>query len=59
LRSEEFKILRNSYGPEFGGAGGAQINIVTRRRPETTSTERFLVLRRNDALNAERFARSD
>ena len=25
----EFKILRNSYGPEFGGAGGAQINIVT------------------------------
>ena len=27
---EEFKILRNSYGPEFGGAGGAQINIVTR-----------------------------
>ena len=27
---EEFKIHRNSYGPEFGGAGGAQINIVTR-----------------------------
>jgi hypothetical protein len=27
---EELKILRNSYGPEFGGAGGAQINIVTR-----------------------------
>ena len=27
---QEFKILRNSYGPEFGGAGGAQINIVTR-----------------------------
>src|SRR5688500_4958706 len=27
---EEFKILRNSYGPEFGGAGGAQVNIVTR-----------------------------
>src|SRR5260370_12318072 len=26
---EEFKILRNSYGPEFGGAGGAQINILT------------------------------
>src|SRR5207237_9236518 len=30
---EEFKILRNSYGPEFGGAGGAQINIMPRRRP--------------------------
>lgn len=27
---EEFKILRNSYGPEFGGAGGAQVNIITR-----------------------------
>ena len=27
---QEFKILRNSYGPEFGGAAGAQINIVTR-----------------------------
>ena len=26
---QEFKILRNNYGPEFGGAGGAQINIVT------------------------------
>src|SRR5467141_3550148 len=27
---EEFKILRNSYGAEFGGAGGAQVNIITR-----------------------------
>ena len=27
---EEFKIHRNSYGAEFGGAGGAQINLVTR-----------------------------
>jgi hypothetical protein len=27
---EEFKIHRNSYGAEFGQAGGAQINIVTR-----------------------------
>ena len=27
---EEFKILRNSYGAEFGQSGGAQINIVTR-----------------------------
>ena len=26
---EEFKILRNSYGAEFGQASGAQINIVT------------------------------
>lgn len=27
---EEFKIHRNSYGAEFGGAAGAQINLVTR-----------------------------
>jgi hypothetical protein len=27
---EEFKILRNSYGAEFGQSAGAQINIVTR-----------------------------
>lgn len=27
---EEFKIHRNSYGAEFGGGGGAQVNLVTR-----------------------------
>jgi len=27
---EEFKIHRNSYGPEFGGASGGQINLITR-----------------------------
>ena len=27
---EEFKIQRNNYGAEFGQAGGAQVNIVTR-----------------------------
>jgi hypothetical protein len=26
----EFKMLRNSYGPEYGDAGGAVISIVTR-----------------------------
>ena len=31
---QEFKILRNNYGPEYGGAGGAQINIVTTSRHE-------------------------
>ena len=29
---QEFKILRNSYGPEFGGAGGA-FGIVRKDRP--------------------------
>src|SRR6266704_3711187 len=27
---DEFKVHRNSYGAEFGGAAGAQVNIVTR-----------------------------
>ena len=27
---EEFKIQRNNYGAEFGQAGGAQINLITR-----------------------------
>jgi hypothetical protein len=27
---DEFKIHRNSYGAEFGGSSGAQVNIVTR-----------------------------
>jgi hypothetical protein len=49
---EEFKILRNSYGPEFGGASGAQVNIVTRG-----GTNQFhgsaLYSGRNDAFNAK------
>jgi Carboxypeptidase regulatory-like domain len=48
---EEFKILRNSYGPEFGGAGGAQINIVTRSGTNTYHGSAFYS-GRNDALNS-------
>jgi hypothetical protein len=51
---QEFKILRNSYGPEFGGAGGAQINIATRG-----GTNRFdgtaFYSGRNDAMNAPNY----
>ena len=51
---EEFKILRNSYGPEFGQSSGAQINIVTR-----SGTNQFrgsgLYFMRNDALNAKNY----
>lgn len=53
---EEFKIQRNNYGAEFGQAGGAQINLVTRggtnefhgsgyyfaRRDSLTATDFFL-----------------
>ena len=48
---QEFKILRNNYGPEYGGAGGAQINIVT-----SAGTNRFtgsgFYSGRNDAMNS-------
>jgi hypothetical protein len=49
---QEFKILRNSYGPEFGGAGGAQINIVTRGGTNQFNGSVFYS-GRNDSLNAK------
>jgi hypothetical protein len=51
---EEFKILRNSYGPEFGGAGGAQINIVTRGGTNRFSGSAFYS-GRDDAFNAKNY----
>src|SRR5919204_3758242 len=51
---EEFKILRNDYGPEFGQAAGAQINIVTRGGTNRFSGSGFYFVR-NDALNAKNY----
>src|SRR5258708_2421125 len=48
---EEFKMLRNSYGPEYGQAAGAIINIVT--KSDTNSFHGGGFYRgRNTALNA-------
>jgi hypothetical protein len=51
---EEFKILRNSYGAEFGQSGGAQINIVTRGGTNTFHGSGFY-FGRNDKLDATNY----
>jgi hypothetical protein len=48
---EEFKILRNSYGPEFGQAAGGVVNIVTRGGTNKLHGSVYY-FGRNDALNA-------
>src|SRR5258708_19301203 len=48
---QEFKILRNSYPPEFGQAMGAIINIVTKGGTNQFHGGAFY-FGRNDALNA-------
>src|SRR4051794_20814896 len=50
----EFKMLRNSYGPEFGQAAGAVISIVT-RGGENQFHGSLFYFGRNDALNATEF----
>jgi len=51
---QEFKILRNSYGAEYGGAGGAQINLVTKSGGNQFHGNVYY-FGRNDKLNAENF----
>ncbi len=50
----EVKILRNSYAPEFGNNGGAQINIVTKSGKKDYFGTGYLFMR-NEALNANSF----
>ena len=51
---EEFKIQRNNYGAEFGQAGGAQINLVTRGGTNMFHGSTYYYIRR-DSLNANNF----
>jgi len=50
----EFKMLRNSYGPEYGQAAGAIISIAT-RGGENQFHGSLFYFGRNDALNAAEF----
>src|SRR5215469_8759951 len=47
----EFKMLRNAYGPEYGQASGAIVNIVTRSGTNQWHGD-ALYFGRNTALNA-------
>ena len=51
---EEFKIHRNSYSAEFGGAGGAQINLVTRSGTNELRGSAFYFMR-DDSLNDKNY----
>jgi hypothetical protein len=50
----EFKMLRNSYGPEYGQAAGSVISLVT-RGGENQFHGSLFYFGRNDALNAADF----
>ncbi|MGC2160447.1 MAG: carboxypeptidase regulatory-like domain-containing protein [Silvibacterium sp.] len=47
----EFKMIRNSYGPEYGNAAGAIVSITT-RSGENQFHGGFFYAGRNDALDA-------
>jgi hypothetical protein len=49
---EEFKISRNSYGPEYTGASGAQVNVVTKGGGNQFKGSVYY-FGRNDVLNAK------
>jgi hypothetical protein len=50
----EFRIVTNSYGPEYGQSGGGQINIVTKSGTNALHGDVYY-FGRNDALDANQW----
>jgi Carboxypeptidase regulatory-like domain len=50
----EFRIVTNSYGPEYGQSGGGQINIITKSGTNALHGDVYY-FGRNDALDANNF----
>jgi outer membrane receptor protein involved in Fe transport len=51
---EEFKVLRNNYSAEFGGATGGVVNVITKSGTQAFHGSVFEFLR-NDILDANNF----
>ncbi len=51
---EEFKIQRSNYGPEYGNASGAQVNVITRGGGNRFHGSGYY-FGRNDVLSAKNY----
>ncbi len=51
---QEFKVQTGSYSAEFGGAGGAQVNIVTKSGTQRLHSDAYEFIR-NSGLDARSF----
>ena len=55
-RHAEFKVMTNSFGPQFGRSGGGVINVVTKSGANTLQATVYEFFR-NDRLQSQQFLR--